>query len=727
MSCRGVRLFLAACISLSVYFSTDYASAGEPGPSLAEAARAAKKQFRPITKDDLAAAKAELIAATDRLNERLGEDAKNGQGWKNFVQLDKLQEQLRLPAGPNVAVLKTIYSKFLSGHVGLELVGFVDVREALRRYIWTAGAIDNPSLKATYEQVLDRLAADLEASGLQPSTEQAFRINEALRGLQTAGQAPELVEAMCKRLVHPNLYLQVSGEMVGIGIAGPVDEVAPVCDCILGTDIQGTGRTIGNTTVSLFPDADEAVFDIILLAVNNSENIGYHGPVCIYNTGRTGIGVCKRVWMDADGLSAHPAAANAETHTTITDIRADNGSELIERLAWKCAEKQQEEAEDIASEHARGMAAERVDRQADEMLCKANHDYLKKFRQPLVQRLVFPQVLRFSTTKDTFSVVAQTAAADQLAAPGEPPALAEKNPDLSVRVHQSMINNAAATVLSGMVLHEEMLQTMFSDLLGYVPERLKPDEDREPWTIEFARERPIAVSFADNGFTLTLRGRHFFKGDKPVLGMNVTASYKFVKADGVFKAIRQGKLEIVSASGKQLSARGDDQHVAAAAAGQGAATGDGGQGLHAQGQVGRHRTARAGRNRSAGRLAGDRLASRPRGKDRHRPVADHPHSFLLRARRTRPRRPCALLARTMNHSGWSSSKCASFLTSSMSSARDFTPSFRIIRARRSSIVRTLKFNSVAIKRLVLPLTIMASTCFSARVSTDSCRCTSARC
>ena len=349
--------------------------------------------------------------------------------------------------------------------------------------------------------------------------------------------------------------------------------------------------------------------------------------------------------MDADGLSAHPAAANAETHTTITDIRAVNGSQLIERMAWKRAEKQQGEAEDIASEHAREMAAERVDRQADELLCKANHDYLKKFREPLVQRLVFPQVLRFSTTKDTFSVVAQTAAADQLAAPGEPPALAEKNPELSVRIHQSMINNAASTVLSGMILHEETLQKMFSDLLGYVPERLKPDEDHEPWTIEFARERPIAVSFADNGFTLTLRGRHFFKGDKPVLGMNVTASYKFVKADGVFKAVRQGKLEIVSASGKQLSAQEETiSTLLRAAAGQGAATGDGGQGLHAQGQVGRDRTARAGRDRSARRLAGDCLASRSRGKDGHRPdgrraVADRAHSFLSQAGRTRPRRP----------------------------------------------------------------------------------------
>ncbi len=114
---------------------------------------------------------------------------------------------------------------------------------------------------------------------------------------------------------------------------------------------------------------------------------------------------------------------------------------------------------------------------------------------------------------------------------------------MAVRIHQSAINNAAATVLSGMVLHEETLRTMAVDLLGYVPERLKPDEDHEPWTIEFARQQPISVSFDEGGFSVTLRGQRFFKNDQPYPGMNVTAVYKLVKADGVFKAVRQGELQ----------------------------------------------------------------------------------------------------------------------------------------------------------------------------------------
>ena len=102
----------------------------------------------------------------------------------------------------------------------------------------------------------------------------------------------------------------------------------------------------------------------MLQATNTSQNVGYHGPVCIYNTGLTGIAVCKRLWMDADGLSAHAAVANAETHTTIQNIVAKR--QLIERMAWKRAGKQQAEAEQIASQHASWMAGQRVDQQAAE-------------------------------------------------------------------------------------------------------------------------------------------------------------------------------------------------------------------------------------------------------------------------------------------------------------------------------------------------------------------------
>ena len=133
-----------------------------------------------------------------------------------------------------------------------------------------------------------------------------------------------------------------------------------------------------------------------------------------------------------------------------------------------------------------------MNQQADETLQKSNQDYQNKFRTPLTQRSAFPQTLRFSTTTDFFSVLGLEAGTDQLAAATAPPELTEKNVHLVARIHQSLRNNVAATVLSGMILHEQTLQSVVTHLLGYLPDRLKPDEDREPWTIEFARQQPIS-------------------------------------------------------------------------------------------------------------------------------------------------------------------------------------------------------------------------------------------
>ena len=538
----GVGCLLAVCLLVSCFASKLYADDPASEMSLAAAARAAKTQFAPLTKDNLQQSKKELLTAANKLNEKLKEDKKNGDGWRKYTQLDKLLAQLGRPEAPDLAALTAIYKKLAAGHEGLELVWFVDVREALRKYIWTAGAIDNPQVKAAYENVLDRLAGELESYAAHPAAETAFHISESLSWLENAGQAPRLVESVRGRLVRPNLYVRIKSDLIGAGIAETVDNVTPVSDCILGTDITGTAHTVGRTSVTLYPDEQVAAFDIILMATADSQSVGRNGPVCIYTTGKTCIGACKRVWMEAEGLFSHPAISNAETSTTINDIVAKR--QIIENIAWKRAGEQKGEAEAIASQHAQWRVNERVDKQSAEMLAQANHDYQKKFLRPTTERKVFPQLLQFSTTKDAMHVVSLEAGADQLAAPGEPPALARPDADVSVRVHQSSVNNMAASVLSGMVLHEATLQATISELLGYVPERLKPDPDQEPWTIVFARQQPISVSFGDGGFNITLRGQEYFKGDKGYPGMNVSATYKFVKQGDVFKAIRQGDLQI---------------------------------------------------------------------------------------------------------------------------------------------------------------------------------------
>jgi hypothetical protein len=87
------------------------------------------------------------------------------------------------------------------------------------------------------------------------------------------------------------------------------------------------------------------------------------------------------------------------------------------------------------------------------------------------------------------------------------------------------------------------------DLTGSVPEKLKPEAKQEPFMIVFPPERipriePVTVTFADGGFSVTLRGVEFYTGERQQPGMYITANYKFAKSPEGYKAERQGDLQI---------------------------------------------------------------------------------------------------------------------------------------------------------------------------------------
>jgi hypothetical protein len=156
--------------------------------------------------------------------------------------------------------------------------------------------------------------------------------------------------------------------------------------------------------------------------------------------------------------------------------------------------------------------------------------------------------LTFSTLASGLQIAGISASATQLAAPSAPPALTQPS-DLAVSVHESMVNNLAANIFTGMHLTDEMAMRTAKDLTGSVPEKMKPGPDQEPFTIIFPPERiprvnPVTVTFADNGFTITLRGQEYYVGDRKQPGMDVTAIYKFVKTPEGYNAVRQGDLQI---------------------------------------------------------------------------------------------------------------------------------------------------------------------------------------
>jgi hypothetical protein len=546
MQHKTTSLAWSVGVFVSLFIATSYGDAATPDCSvprekLAAACQKAATDFRPLTKDDVAQVKVALLEAIGRLGERLARWGSIGDDWRKYLLWEKLNAELQSEQ-PDKATLTKIYYRYAANYDGLELAWFLDVQQALRNYIALQNAVDNATVRAAYEKRMNRLAIALGKHLAKPTTETALEISEILHWLQESRQQPALVAAIERQVVLPNVYAKVSADFVAIGLADKVDDITEVEDNIMGTDLHGKAHTQGAIHAVLAPNSDAAAIDVLFSGSAKSENIGYHGPVTIWSNSTTTLSATKRLWIRPDGLDADPAVSQAETSSTITDLQANNGCRLIERAGWKRGGRQLPQAEQIASCHAQDKLNARIDAQADGTLEKTNQQ-INKFRQPLADRKLLPGKLDVATTKEALTVVGLQAGGGKAAASTLPPE-PKTTGDVVLQLHESAINNLAFDALAGRTIHEEKMQAMAVEMFGRLPDKMRGDDDGKPWAITFAARQPVSVTFADGGFTVTLRGAKYFKGGESYPAMDITASYKIEKTAQGYKAIRQGDISV---------------------------------------------------------------------------------------------------------------------------------------------------------------------------------------
>jgi len=550
------RMCLAGWVSIVVisFLTVGYVHAAGPQDDLSGVVRAAKGNFRKLEPARLDRAKKFVQAAVDRLRHRFQTAGDSAAGWQQYLLWERLLGQLQQAAGPDAAELQKVYARFAADQEGLGLVWFADVRDAIKTYLAASQAGQDTQLQPRFEAILEGLAQRLDNYAKNPANEHALWISDAVRWLDDTQQAPEVVQAVRQRCRYPNLFFQMAASVVAAGIAGPVDRTEPLTDVILGTSLYGRGHRVGQSEVQLVPDDNFAVFDTLLSGQVSTDNVGYNGPVTVWSQGLTTIAGVKRMWFTAEGLRTLPALADANTSSNITGLAAR--CQLIQRIGSRRAAQQKPQAEYIGSQHAVQRLTARMDREAAEKLAQSNADFEAKFRKPLWERRLLPE-LRFRSTADAVHISGIQANEFQVASVTAPPEPAPAA-DLVLRIHQSMVNNSATMALAGRTVRDETLQAEMKEIFGKVPDELKPDAEDMPWSVTFAEQEPITVSFGDNQVQITVRGRKFGRGDRPHPGMNVSATYQIVRSGDTVKGVRQGSLVILPPdfkAGRTLSGR----------------------------------------------------------------------------------------------------------------------------------------------------------------------------
>ncbi len=515
-----------------------------PLDRLAAVAQAAKAAFVPRTRADVEQARENLAAAIGRLDVRLNLSGPGAEAWRRYLLTNEVKEQLARSGGPDLSLLELASARFSSGHNGLELVWFKDVTDALREYVLTARAVGDPKVRTAYQHLLDEFPQHLDAYRKNPTPDEAQAIETVLRYLEEAGQARWLVSAVRYYYVNPNVVVHASKSVVEAGIARAVDNVAPISDCILGTSISGTGRTIGRIAVELIPNNDLAHISLLLTGQTQANTVGCNGPVEIFSSSCAAFAARKPMFINAQQVWSANATANATINTVVRDIEARRA--LAEKIAWKRVEHNKGTSDQIAAQHASQRVAASLEAQAADSITRADQRYQSQFRVPLAERRIFPLDLRYQTTSSDLRVIAIEADQAQLASPtGPPPA---PDDDLLVRFHESAVNNLFEEAEGGMTLREEEFDEDVKQYLGRLPDQLKPDPDLVPWGITFARRQPVMVTFGHNQFSILLRARRFFgRSDWPA--MNVLALYSIERGPQGLHAVRQGELKITQPNG----------------------------------------------------------------------------------------------------------------------------------------------------------------------------------
>lgn len=531
---------------------------------LAAQFEAARQAFRPVTAEQVASARADLQKQMTEVENFVKPDSENGQQWMRFLRWDGLKASVAADQDVNLEALDNTLGQLGRNLKGLEHQRFRGLSHALRHFRDTAAVASWKNPAELYGKQLDALQQAVASYQQEPSDKNAAALSQRLHVVDSIGQSPELLGAVRKQVSLPNAFVAVSTSYVAAGV-DPVDRQEPVHDCILGVSVESDSHTTGTVTVASVPAEDKAVLEFSAAGHVDSDSEGRKGPALILSTSDTEYTAKKRVEFADAAFLSHPADAEATTDTHIHSVSKEGGgfgSRFVSRIGWSRACESEHEAEAIAADHAEDRIENKFNDEVMEKLSEARGTYEHQFREPLERRDAVPEPIRFSSTADALKVEMTQARRAELAAPAAPPEVTQTH-DVTMRLHQSAVNNYTAAMLAGATAR----QTSADEDIHFdveLPSWIKrlwedrktaPTEDaaakEEPFkafAMTLADPKPISVEFLGGStLKLTLHIAHMQSGENQFDAWNVTGTYKHQMADGRVVLTRQGKLEMLPA------------------------------------------------------------------------------------------------------------------------------------------------------------------------------------
>jgi hypothetical protein len=555
--------FVGRRLSFSAYvlFSLCVAASAHAQPDIGPLVEQARANFKPVSEQQVSEARADLQKQMKDIEQFVQPTSQNGQRWLKYLKWDGLKGEVNNQQPDSVDAADATLEKLNRNVSGLEHRRFRRLAGALRRYRDTLALSQLEQPAEAFNQQLGALQEALQAYRQEPTANNELELSGRLRILDNIGQSPELVKAVQSEMARPNAYIDMATSLIAAGI-DPVNRREHITDCILGVNIHGDTHTTGSAGVATIPSENKAVLEFSTKGFTRSQNVGYKSPAVIRSTADTNFTAMKRVEMTDAAFAGQPARANATTDTHIHSVAKQGGglgSRLVSRIGWRRAKQNERRAEAIAADHAEDRVERRFNDEVNAEISKLRQRYEDEYRAPLERRGEVPEHIQFSTGKDWLAVEMVQANRSQLGAPSAPPSAGEPH-DMTMRLHESAINNYSASVLGGATATQKTADEDIKfnvDLPKFMrkmwenrkteatDDSAAKEEPFKEYAMTLRDGRPLTVKFLDDQVKLTLHIAELKSGDKSYADWDVTGTYKPELADGRVVLRREGTLEML--------------------------------------------------------------------------------------------------------------------------------------------------------------------------------------
>jgi hypothetical protein len=326
-----------------------------------------------------------------------------------------------------------------------------------------------------------------------------------------------LLSATAVAAAEPNVLAEVNRDFVN-AIAGQAT-VKPECvyDRERRTVVTGSGISSTRVTVEFAPNSEYAQAYLCLDGTMQARMVARQGKVDVCTDGEVHFQGKKCICLD--GCDLRWGCATVKACPRLEFLGASTSFCLIDpavrRLATRVYFRKEDESHEKFAKKTERRVTEQFDRESEVELVKQSKAYREDLLGGLDKNKIRPQELRFATTVESLMVRAR------LEGPSPsnwaPTPLVQGRPDISVRLHQSLLNNAAATIFAGKTKNGGELEKDVNNLLAPLGKKVEIDpEDREAFTVTFAQGLPIETTFAGGKIKFTIRTNGFVAGERVV-------------------------------------------------------------------------------------------------------------------------------------------------------------------------------------------------------------------